>query len=111
VSRLHQRWTAPALLGEAGGGGEREGGRVTKFAVLTPEELKELMREAVREALAERQEDDDPWLDTRAAAEYAGVHPDTLRKAAAERRIDFDQEAAGHKLYFRRSVLDRWRSG
>jgi hypothetical protein len=84
---------------------------VTRFAVLTPEELKALVREAVREALHERQEDGDRWLDTRAAAEYAGVHPDTLRKAAAERRIDYRQEGPGCKMFFRASVLDGWRSG
>jgi excisionase family DNA binding protein len=85
---------------------------VTKLlVVLTAEQLEELVRRAVREALAERQEDGDRWLDTRAAAEYVGVHRDTLRKAAAERRIEFRQDGQGHKLYFRRSALDRWRSG
>jgi predicted alpha/beta hydrolase len=81
------------------------------IVTLTRSELKALVREAVREELEARRESDDRWLDTRAAAEYAGVHPDTLRAAAASRRISYEQEAAGHKLWFRRSALDQWRSG
>jgi excisionase family DNA binding protein len=84
---------------------------VSDLVVLTPSELKALIREAVREVLDERREDEDRWLDTRAAAEYAGVHRDTLRKAAAARQIEFRQDGDGAKLYFRRSALDRWRSG
>ena len=38
---------------------------------------------AAREPAAER------WLDTKDAADYLGCHPVTLRKLAAERRIDF----------------------
>jgi hypothetical protein len=53
----------------------------------------------------------DSWLHTRAAAAYAGVHPDTLRKLAAARRISFQQEGPGCKLYFRRSALDQLRGG
>jgi excisionase family DNA binding protein len=81
------------------------------IVTLTRSELKALVREAVREELEARRESDDRWLDSRAAAEYAGVHRDTLRKAAAERRIDYRQDGDGAKLYFRRSALDQWRSG
>jgi excisionase family DNA binding protein len=49
------------------------------------------------------------WLDTRAAAEYLGVHRDTLRKLAAERSVPMHQDAPGCKLYFRRDELDEWR--
>ena len=49
------------------------------------------------------------WLDSRHAAEYLGVHRDTLRKLAAERSIPSEQEGPGCKLYFRRSDLDAWR--
>ncbi|MDA8068775.1 MAG: helix-turn-helix domain-containing protein [Actinomycetota bacterium] len=51
------------------------------------------------------------WLDSRHAAEYLGVHRDTLRKLAAERSIPCEQDGPGCKLYFRRSDLDAWRHG
>ena len=54
---------------------------------------------------------DAEWLDSRHAAEYLGVHRDTLRKLAAERAIPSEQDGPGCKLYFRRSDLDAWRSG
>jgi excisionase family DNA binding protein len=53
----------------------------------------------------------DRWLDTRAAAEYLGMHRDTLRKLAAERRIPSEQEGPGCRRFFRVSDLDRWRHG
>ena len=49
------------------------------------------------------------WLDSREAAEYLGLHRDTLRKLAAERAIPAEQEGPGCKLFFRRSALDEWR--
>ena len=51
------------------------------------------------------------WLDSRHAAEYLGIHRDTLRKLAAERAIPSEQDGPGCKLYFRRSDLDAWRVG
>lgn len=53
----------------------------------------------------------DEWFDSRHAAEYLGVHRDTLRKLAAERAIPSEQDGPGGKLYFRRSDLDAWRNG
>ena len=53
----------------------------------------------------------DEWFDSRHAAEYLGVHRDTLRKLAAERTIPSEQDGPGCKLYFRRSDLDVWRHG
>ena len=46
------------------------------------------------------------WLDARGAAEYLGVHRDTLRKLAAQRAIPTHQDGPGCKLYFRRDALD-----
>lgn len=51
----------------------------------------------------------DEWLDTRSAAEYLGIHRDSLRRLAAERAIPAEQAGAGCKLFFRRSDLDAWR--
>ena len=51
------------------------------------------------------------WLDSRHAADYLGLHRDTLRKLAAERAIPSEQDGPGCKLFFRRSDLDAWRVG
>lgn len=51
----------------------------------------------------------DDWLDSRHAADYLGMHRDTLRKLAAERAIPSEQDGPNCKLYFRRTDLDAWR--
>ena len=53
----------------------------------------------------------DEWLDTRRAAEYLGIHRDSLRRIAAADEIPSEQSGAGCKLFFRRSDLDAWRRG
>jgi excisionase family DNA binding protein len=66
----------------------------------------------VVDRLAQRSRQAEPvekWMDTRRAAEYLGVHRDTLRKLAAERAIPTHQDGPGCKLYFRRDELDEWR--
>jgi excisionase family DNA binding protein len=59
------------------------------------------------EASTESAQDD--WMDARAAADYLGIHRDTLRKLAAERAVPVHQDGPGCKLYFRRDELDDWR--
>ena len=54
-------------------------------------------------------DDSAEWLDSRGAAEYLGIHRDTLRKLAAARAIPVHQDGRGCKLFFRRSDLDEWR--
>lgn len=49
-------------------------------------------------------------MDTRRAAEYLGIHRDSLRRLAAERAIPTEQAGTGCKLYFKRSDLDAWRA-
>jgi len=51
----------------------------------------------------------DEWFDSRHAADYLGIHRDTLRKLAAERAIPSEQERPNCKVYFRRTDLDAWR--
>ena len=63
----------------------------------------------VAQLAAARPDDQDEWLDSRRAAEYLGVHRDTLRKLAAERAIPAEQDGRGCKLFFRRVDLDEWR--
>jgi hypothetical protein len=41
----------------------------------------------------------DEWFDSRHAAEYLGLHRDTLRKLAVERAIPSEQDSPGCKLY------------
>jgi excisionase family DNA binding protein len=51
----------------------------------------------------------DEWFDSRKAADYLGLHRDSLRRLAAEGAIPTEQDGPGCKLYFRRSALDEWR--
>src|SRR5690242_11324633 len=51
---------------------------------------------------AERAGQDNGWLDARGAAEYLGMHRDTLRKLAAQRAIPSHQDGPRCRLYFRR---------
>jgi excisionase family DNA binding protein len=51
----------------------------------------------------------DEWFDSAQAAEYLGLHRDTLRRLAAARAIPTEQAGRGCKLFFRRSALDEWR--
>ena len=77
-------------------------------------DLMERAGQAVADAVAARIEqapsDVVPdWLDSRGAAEYLGLHPDTVRKLAAERAIPTEQDGPGCKLFFLRHDLDEWR--
>jgi hypothetical protein len=53
----------------------------------------------------------DPWLGTREAAAYAGCTVPALRSAMHNGEVEFEQRVPGGKTYFRRSALDRYRSG
>jgi excisionase family DNA binding protein len=77
------------------------------------EHLVDLLAEKIAGVIADRlgAADRGPveWFDSRHAADYLGVHRDTLRKLAAERAIPTEQDGPGCKLYFRREDLDAWR--
>ncbi len=51
----------------------------------------------------------DDWMDAREAADYLGIHRDTLRKLAAQRAVPVHQDGPGCKLHFNRNELDEWR--
>lgn len=53
----------------------------------------------------------DRWLDTSEAAEYVGLHVDTLRRYAAEGTVPSEQHEQHCRRYFRQSELDAWREG
>lgn len=73
-------------------------------------QLADLVAAKVAARLAAPQPDvADEWLDTRHAAEYLGIHRDSIRRLAAERAIPSEQAGAGCKLFFRLSDLDAWR--
>ena len=55
--------------------------------------------------------DDDRWLSTREAAEYAGTTPRALHKAMSARAIHFEQDTPGGKAWFKRADVDAWRRG
>lgn len=74
------------------------------------EQLADRIAVAIAERLGPSNNEPAPeWLDSRAAANYLGVHRDTLRKLAAERAIPAEQEGPGCRLFFRRTELDEWR--
>jgi hypothetical protein len=52
---------------------------------------------------------DDGWLDSKAAAAYAGCTVPALRFAMSKGEVEFEQQVPGGKVYLRRSALDRWR--
>lgn len=73
-------------------------------------QLADLVADRVATRLAgSRHDGKEEWLDTRRAAEYLGIHRDSVRRLAAERSIPTEQAGTGCKLYFRRSDLDNWR--
>ena len=78
-------------------------------------ELSDAQLEAIAEKVAEinaaREPAEPRLLDTRGAAEYLSIHPVTLRKWAAEGRVEFEQEEKGCKMFFSTRVLDRHRRG
>jgi hypothetical protein len=73
------------------------------------DDLLDVFADRVAKRLADRSADNagaDAWLGLADAADYLGVHRDSLRKKAKAGSIDYEQEAPGCRMYFRRSVLD-----
>jgi excisionase family DNA binding protein len=62
-----------------------------------------------RELRTEPEQKPDEWLDSQGAAEYLGLHRDTVRRLAAERAIPAEQDGPRCRLFFRRAALDAWR--
>lgn len=51
------------------------------------------------------------WLDTKAAAAYAGCTVSSLHKAMAAREVRFTQNSDGGKAWFKHDWIDAWREG
>jgi excisionase family DNA binding protein len=72
-------------------------------------QLADLVVDRLTERTAVDRDRREQWFDARSAAEYLGMHRDTLRKLAAQRAIPTHQDGPRCKLYFRRDELDEWR--
>jgi excisionase family DNA binding protein len=62
------------------------------------------VRRARSTALRARSEPDDPWLAIGAAARLVGVGADTLRRWAAQGKVQSYQTAGGHRRFLRSSL-------
>lgn len=51
------------------------------------------------------------WLNTAQAADHAGNHPDTIRKAAESGELHGSQRKAGGRWRFHVRCLDAWAAG
>lgn len=71
--------------------------------------IEQRVREAVAKALGSKP-DEDPWLDSKAAAAHAGVSVQRIHDAVCSGDITRHGEK-GTRLYFRRSQIDAWRAG
>lgn len=54
---------------------------------------------------------DEDWLTTADTADYLGLSRSQINKLCAAREIPFEQEAPGHRCWFKRDQLDDWRRG
>jgi excisionase family DNA binding protein len=68
---------------------------------MTPEQLRALVVDAVREALATRGAEPAEWLDAKSAAVLLGVHPRTVAKMA--KGGELPSSRVGRLLRFRRA--------
>jgi excisionase family DNA binding protein len=94
----------PGLRTDHGGVGE--GTTVELVLDWLADRIVAAVADRVGDGLAEQR---DEWLDSREAAEYLGLHRDTLRRLAAARAIPSEQDGPRCKLFFRRAALDEWR--
>lgn len=49
------------------------------------------------------------WLDSAGAAEYLGMHRDTVNRLAAQGQLPSSQDGPNTKRWFQRDELDSWR--
>lgn len=73
------------------------------------DQLAARVADAIVERLGSERGVEDEWLDSRQAAEYLGLHRDTLRRVAAARTIPSEQDGRGCRRFFWRAGLDEWR--
>jgi predicted ATPase len=71
--------------------------------------IEQKVREVIAEALGERPEED-PWLDSKAAAAHLGVSRQRIHDLVCSGDLARVGEK-GERLFFRRSTLDAYREG
>jgi hypothetical protein len=77
--------------------------------VMAPEVFQEMLDRAVERIASRVVAPEDGWLDTKAAAAYAGCSVNALWKAIASREVKFAPQERNTKKFFRRSWIDDWR--
>ena len=75
---------------------------------LTPETIKRIVLEAVREALESRPSAWPRWLPIKEAARYSGLSEKTLRRLAKDGEIYAVESPGGGKLLFDRESIDEY---
>ena len=89
----------------------------SQMAVLSielPESVLDALAERVAARVLERLtdgQDGDRWLDAKQAADYLGRSINALNTLTAAGNFPPSRKLPGHKLWFRLSQLDHWRSG
>jgi hypothetical protein len=79
---------------------------------LGPEDLRELARRLQPFLPTPAAPTEDRWLDTHAAAAYAGRSEHVIHKARANGDLEFEQPAGPRgKCMYKRSKLDAWMRG
>lgn len=74
---------------------------------VTIEGLEDEVQRLVSKALG----GDDPWYDTKGAAEYLSVSEGTIRNLVSAGRLRAHRNKPGGRLRFRRSALDQYAEG
>lgn len=80
---------------------------MTEIVVLTKDELKELIREVIREELRGVSATDEVG-DISLAVRITGLKPVTIYKKVANNSIPFYQDVKGGKITFSRNDLTAW---
>ena len=78
------------------------------FPEMTPEDLEEIIKTAVREALGALPRSWPRWLTTREASRYSGLSARTLRELARAGEIYAVPSPGGGKLLFDRESIDEY---
>jgi excisionase family DNA binding protein len=89
--------------------GGNHAGAPVRVVVVTPDELREIVRVAVAEAMREHRPTEAEWLDVHGAADLTGLHPKTIQRKA--RLGELPCHRAGRLLRFRRGDLEAYLAG
>jgi excisionase family DNA binding protein len=76
-----------------------------RIITCTPDELRALVREAVREEMASTRVEPVEWIDASETAKLLGVHPRTVAKLAKAGKLPCTH--VGTLLRFNRAEIDR----